>query len=122
VLFAILDDLWRSRGHRRCARPELEVLLAPGSGQDQEVLQLLGREKRRAYRTFVQAVRTGADPKLVVVGRPGSGKTLLSDYIQQALELPPAAADRLVRLEFSGTDLATALARLGAPSASRPAR
>ena len=114
VLYEILDDLWRKRGHEPLRSPELEVLLAPGSGNDQEVLQLLGREKRRAYRTFVQGVRAGSDPRFVVVGKPGSGKTLLSDYIQQALELAPPAADRLVRLEFSGTDLATALARLGA--------
>jgi tetratricopeptide (TPR) repeat protein len=114
VLFQILDDLWRQRGHGPLRSPELEVLLAPGSGNDQEVLQLLGREKRRAYRTFVQGVRSGADPRLVVVGKTGSGKTLLSDYIQQALEVAPPAADRIVRLEFSGTDLATALARLGA--------
>ncbi len=114
VLFQILDELWQSRGHGPLRSPELEVLLAPGSGNDQEVLQLLGREKRRAYRTFVQGVRSGGDPRFVVVGKPGSGKTLLSDYIQQALELSPPAADRLVRLEFSGTDLATALARLGA--------
>jgi tetratricopeptide (TPR) repeat protein len=114
ALYAILDDLWRSRGKPPLRAPELEALLSPGSGQDQEVLQLLGREKRRAYRTFVQAVRKGGDPKLVVVGRPGSGKTLLSDYIQQALELDPPAADRLIRLEFSGTDLATSLGRLGA--------
>jgi tetratricopeptide (TPR) repeat protein len=114
ALFAILDDVWRAAGQPPLRSPELEVLLSPGSGQDQEVLQLLGREKRRAYRAFVQAVRTGADPKLVVVGRPGSGKTLLSDYIQQGLELEPPAADRLIRLEFSGTDLATSLARLGA--------
>jgi tetratricopeptide (TPR) repeat protein len=114
ALFAILVDLGRSQGQPALHAPELEAMLSAGSGQDQEVLQLLGREKRRAYRTFVQAVRTGGDPKLVVVGRPGSGKTLLSDYIQQALELAPPAADRLIRLEFSGTDLATALARLGA--------
>jgi tetratricopeptide (TPR) repeat protein len=114
VLFEILDELWRSRGKGPLRSPELEVLLAPGSGNDQEILQLLGREKRRAYRTFVQAVRSGGSPRLVVVGKPGSGKTLLSDYIQQALEIVPPAADRIVRLEFSGTDLATSLARLGA--------
>lgn len=114
ALYAILDDLWRSKGHPPLQSPELEVLLSPGSGHDQEVLQLLGREKRRAYRSFVQAVRSGVEPKLVVIGRPGSGKTLLTDYIQQALELAPPATDRLIRLEFGGTDLATSLARLGA--------
>jgi len=113
VLFEILNDLWTSRGQRPLQVPELEVLLAPGSGNDQEVLQLLGREKRRAYKSFVQGVRSHAYPRLVVTGRPGSGKTLLSDYIQQALEIEPRAADRIVRLEFTGTDLGTALVRLG---------
>lgn len=121
ALFAILDELWRSLGQPPLRAPELESLLSPGSGQDQEVLQLLGREKRRAYRDFVHALRAGAFPRLVVVGRPGSGKTLLADFIQQALEYPPAATDRLIRLEFGGTDLATALARLGAAVAVPPA-
>ncbi|MFU8887169.1 MAG: hypothetical protein ACNA8N_01045 [Trueperaceae bacterium] len=114
ALYGILDDLWRSTGHPPLRSPELESLLAPGTCQEQEVLQLLGRDKRRAYRDFVQAVHAGEAPKIVIVGRPGSGKTLLCDYVQQALELPPVATDRLVRLEFGGTDLATTLARLGA--------
>jgi tetratricopeptide (TPR) repeat protein len=113
VLFEILNDVWVRSGRLPLRVPELEMLLAPGSGNDQEVLQLLGREKRRAYRSFVQGVRRGAFPKLLVCGRPGSGKTLLADYIQQALETEPRAADRLVRLEFNGTDLGTALVRLG---------
>lgn len=85
TLYAILDDLWQASGQPPLDAAELASLLSPGSGHEQEVLQLLGREKRRAYRDFVQAVRSGDDPKLVVVGRPGSGKTLLCDYIQQAL-------------------------------------
>ncbi len=113
VLFEILNDLWTSRGQPQLHVPELEILLAPGNGNEHEVLQLLGREKRRAYRSFVQGVRTGAFPKLVLSGRPGSGKTLVTDYIQQALEIAPRAADRIVRLEFNGTDLGTALVRLG---------
>lgn len=113
VLFEILNDLWTSRGQAPLQVPELEVLLSPGGGNDQEVLQLLGREKRRAYRSFVQGVRGGTCPRLVVTGRPGSGKTLLADYVQQALEIEPRAADRIVRLEFTGTDLGTALVRLG---------
>ncbi|CAN5663467.1 hypothetical protein BH23DEI1_BH23DEI1_05810 [soil metagenome] len=113
VLYSILDDLWRSTGQEPLKAPELEVVLAPGSGNDQEILQLLGREKRRTYRDFVQGVRSGTHPKLVVTGRAGSGKTLLSDYIQQALEIEPVAADRIIRLEFGGTDLGTSLTRLG---------
>lgn len=113
VLFQILNDLWMRHGQPPLQVPELEVLLAPGGGNEHEVLQLLGREKRRAYRSFVQGVRGGGYPRLVVTGRPGSGKTLLTDYIQQALEIEPRAADRIVRLEFAGTDLGTALVRLG---------
>ena len=120
ALFAILDELWRSCGQEALRAPELEAVLAPGGGNDQEVLQLLGREKRRAYRTFVQGVRAGEQPKMVVTGRPGSGKTLLTDYIQQALEVAPPAADRIVRLEFVGTDLGTTLARLGAAVGAAP--
>jgi tetratricopeptide (TPR) repeat protein len=121
ALYGILDELWQSTGHPPLRSPELETLLSPGSGQEQEVLQLLGRDKRRAYRDFVRTIRGGEDPKMVIVGRPGSGKTLLCDYIQQALELPPVATDRLIRLEFGGTDLATTLARLGAAMEVPPA-
>ena len=121
ALFGILDDLWRASGRPPLRSAELEALLSPGSGQEQEVLQLLGRDKRRTYRDFVQAIRGGEDPKMVIVGRPGSGKTLLCDYIQQAFEMPPIATDRLIRLEFGGTDLATALARLGAAMEVPPA-
>ena len=113
ALFDILDELWQRGGRSPLQAPELRALLAPGSGNEHEVLQLLGREKRRAYRTFVQSIRSGDHPKVVVTGRHGSGKTLLADYIEQALQTPPAAAERIVRLEFVGNDLATALMRLG---------
>jgi len=112
VLFEILGELWTTTGQPPLRAPELEVLLSPGSSAEQEVLQLLGREKRRAYRSFVGGVRGGETPHLLITGRPGSGKTLLADYIQQALEIQPRAADRIVRLEFSASDLASALSRL----------
>src|SRR6056297_3782970 len=38
---------------------------------------------------------------------------MLTDYIQQALQVPPAAQARVVRVEFGGADLGTTLARLG---------
>lgn len=112
VLFEILGQLWEGAGQPPLQVPELEVLLSASGSAEQEALQLLGREKRRAYRSFVSGVRGGEQPKLLVTGRPGSGKTLLSDYIQQALELSPKAVDTLIRLEFSGHDLATSLNRL----------
>ncbi len=113
ALFDILDELWQHGGRPPLEAPELRALLTPGSGNEHEVLHLLGREKRRVYRAFVMSVRSGDHPKVVVTGRHGSGKTLLADYIEQALRTPPPAAERIVRLEFVGNDLATALARLG---------
>lgn len=111
ALFGILSQLWQTVEETPLQAPELEVLLSSGSSAEQEVMQLLGREKRRAYRSFVSGVRNGEDPKLLVIGRSGSGKTLLVDYVQQALELSPRAAETIVRLEFNH-DLATSLARL----------
>lgn len=112
VLYSLLSELWESTGRPPLRVPELEVLLAAPSEGDQEVMQLLGREKRRAYQAFVSSVRQGGAPKLLIIGRPGSGKTLLTDYIQQALELPPRAPLKLVRQEFSSQDLAASLSRL----------
>ncbi len=113
VLFEILSELWTDAGKPPLQVPELEVLLAASTNDDQEVMQLLGREKRRAYQSFVSGVRSALHPKLLVTGKPGSGKTLLTDYIQQALELPPRAAETILRQEFGG-DLAAALSRLAA--------
>ncbi len=111
TLFEILGQLWQEIEKTPLQAPELEVLLSSGSNTEQEVMQLLGREKRRAYRTFVSGVRNDERPRLVVTGRPGSGKTLLVDYVQQALEMSPRAVDTVVRLEFNH-DLATSLGRL----------
>ena len=59
----------------------------------------------------MSGVRSELFPKLLVTGKPGSGKTLLTDYIQQALELPPRAAPTILRQEFGG-DLAASLSRV----------
>ncbi len=111
ALFEILQALATASGGAPLQAPELEALLAAESGAEQDV-QLLGREKRRAYSAFVSGVRAGQAPKLLVTGRPGSGKTLLLDYVQQALELPPKTA-ATARLEF-GADLGSGLTRLAA--------
>ncbi|HEX7005092.1 MAG TPA: tetratricopeptide repeat protein [Trueperaceae bacterium] len=112
ALFEILAQLWEECGQGKLSAPEIEVLLAHGKGAESDAVALLGREKRRAYREFVGGVRSGVFPKLLVTGRPGSGKTLLIDYIQEALEAAPKAADRIVRLEFGAGHLATSLTRL----------
>ncbi|MDZ7801272.1 MAG: hypothetical protein U5K81_10840 [Trueperaceae bacterium] len=113
VLFEILSELWVSTGREPLQAPEIEVVLSPGGSAEQEVLQLLGREKRRAFRTFVRKVREGERPKLLVTGRPGSGKTMLSDYLQEALQVPPAPDVHVVRTEFGGGDLGASLVGLG---------
>lgn len=52
VLYSLLSELWESTGRPPLRVPELEVLLAAPSEGDQEVMQLLGREKRRAYQAL----------------------------------------------------------------------
>jgi hypothetical protein len=112
VLFAILNELWQSMGHAPLRSPELEALLSPSAGAELEIMQLLGREKMQAFRRFTNSIRAGDRPRLLITGRPGSGKTLLSDTIQQALELAPEPRARIIRLEFHSGDLATGLTRL----------
>ena len=120
VLFQLLGELWQKRNGTPLEAPELEVLLGAGANTEQEVLQVLGREKRRAYQSFVSRVRNGASPKLLISGKAGSGKTLLLDYIQQALEIGAQPDNAVTRLEFSSSDLAGTLTRLavtvGVPS------
>lgn len=113
ALFLILDELWRGAGNPPLNMPELEALLSPNASAEQEVLQLLGRDKRKAYKALLGGIRAGEMPKVLVTGRPGSGKTLLTDYVQHGLELAGLNTDNCVRLEFGSVDLATSLARLG---------
>src|SRR5690554_4233567 len=112
ALFAILDDLWQSTGRSRLHAPELEALLSPAAGVESEVMQLLGREKMQAYRRFVSGVRSASAPRLLLTGKPGSGKTLLTDTIQQALEIMPECSGRILRLEFNSSDLVSSLTRM----------
>ncbi len=115
VLYTVLKELWASTGRPPLHAPELELLLSEPLEGEHEALQLLGREKRRVYGGFVGAVRAGKAPKLLLTGRQGSGKTLLTDYLQGALEgLPETAGGpvRVVRQEFSAADLAAGLLQL----------
>src|SRR5690625_3833696 len=113
ALFMILDDLWRSTGRDRLRSPELEALLSPAAGAESEVMQLLGREKMQVYRRFTAGIRSGSAPRIVITGRPGSGKTLLTDTIQQALEIMPECSGRITRLEFNSSDLVSSLVQMG---------
>lgn len=113
VLFDILAELWRQSSGEQLHDPEIQALVVDSGGAEAEILRPLGREKRQAFRTFVSGVRAGGRPKLLVTGRPGSGKTLLIDYAQEALEAPPRASARIVRLEFVPGHVSAGLVRLG---------
>src|SRR5690625_3425506 len=112
ALFNILDELWRSTGRDRLSSPELEALLSPAAGAESEVMQLLGREKMQAYRRFISGLRAGESPRLLITGKAGSGKTLLSDTIQQALAITPELEEQLLRVEFNSADLVSSLTRM----------
>lgn len=112
ALYETLKELWTKYSETPLQVPELEVLFSSGLNTEQEIAQLLGREKRRAYSSFVSSIRNKLYPKLLITGRPGSGKTLLLDYIQQALELPPKVIENVYRFEFSSDDLVASLSKM----------
>lgn len=123
VLFALLSELWESTGGASLEAPEIELLLR-GAPDEGEAAQLLGRDKRRIYQGFIGAVRSGGHPKLLVTGRPGSGKTLLTDFVQGALEDPSQSTlpgkPEVVRQEFSAANLADALLHLSLALGAAP--
>ena len=113
-LYLILEDLRRDLGLPPISDPELTQLGTPFAAAELEVDQVLGREQRRVYRMMVGGIRAGAHPKVIVTGRAGSGKTMLADYIQQALELHAADGLRVYRAHFPSAELDAAFARLAA--------
>ena len=68
-------------------------------------LELLGRQKRRAFRQFLAAVRqgaaTGRGARLIVSGPAGAGKTLLSTHLERAI-LQQGLAPNVHRLTLGG--------------------
>ena len=118
VLYGLLNELWESTGQPPLEAPETQFSKAPDEGE----LQLLGRDKRRVYNYFVGAVRSGRHPKLLVTGRPGSGKTLLGDALQEAFGNAGQAGlgIEVVRQEFLGVNLADALLRLALTFGTTP--
>ncbi len=112
ILFDIFKNLYHSYSNEPLQIPELEALFSVTNSTENEILQLLGREKRKTYNYFVTGVINKEAPKLLITGKPGSGKTLLTDYIQQALELPPRAADKILRIEFNEHNFISSLVNL----------
>lgn len=126
ALFDILSGLWQELKGKPLSAPDLELLLAPASSADQEVLQMLGKQNRLAFQAFVADVQNGRRPSLLVSGKPGSGKTLLTDYVERAVLDHAGPEDRtLLRVEFGG-DLERSLlqtaAHLNLPPDSLAAR
>ncbi|PYE56680.1 hypothetical protein [Deinococcus yavapaiensis] len=109
VLFDVIRVLYREEG--------LPEPSAPSEHDPPSELSLLGREKRRAYRQFMAALRAGRTARLVVTGKPGTGKTLLLETIQRDLARV-RGAPTVTRLLLSA-EVAPALLALGGTSLQR---
>lgn len=112
VLYRIFERLWERAGKGEFVAPELDYLVDPGSEIEQEVMLLFNREKRRAFKVFVNSARAGESPKMLLVGPSGAGKTMITDYIQLALERLGSRTPEIARLEFGTLDLTVSLSRL----------
>lgn len=114
ALYRVLTDLSIQLTGQPMDVPGLAWLASPYAAAEQEVMQVLGREQRRAYRMLIGGVRERIGPKVLITGKPGSGKTILTDYVQEGLALEGSADLVVARSEFVAPDLADALARLAA--------
>lgn len=122
TLFQIITDLYEQNNMELPEPPEGARDVA-SSRVMKQASQLLGRQKKRAYRQFIAGIRTGRAPRMVVVGRNGVGKTILIDHLERSLrELGVQESYRLMLdgeiapsltsiLELSGAN-AESLARL----------
>lgn len=119
ALFQVLQQLRAELDLEPISDPALTYLGSAYAEAELEVSQVLGREQRRAYRALVGGIRSGAYPRLLVLGKPGSGKTMLADYIQRALEQDEQAA-RVSRFDFSESDLNTSFVRFATELGSDP--
>lgn len=113
-LYLIMEDLRRDLRLGPIVDPALTQLGTPFAAAELEVDQVLGREQRRVYRALVGGIRSGTNPKLLVTGRTGSGKTMLADYVEQALELESASGPQVYRWHFASAEVDAAFTRLAA--------
>ncbi|AWN22415.1 hypothetical protein DKM44_03510 [Deinococcus irradiatisoli] len=77
ALYAILSELYVQAG---LSAPPLTL---PASLPAD--LELLGRSKKRVFRSFMNALRAGRTPRLLVSGKAGVGKTLLIEHLERAI-------------------------------------
>ncbi len=112
ALYQVLMDLSQQLTGEPLDVPALAWLASPYAAAEQEVMQVLGREQRRAYRILIGGVRERIGPKVLITGKPGSGKTILTDYLEEGLALEGGDGLKVARTEFVAPDLADALARL----------
>ncbi len=77
ALHAILSELYAQAG---LSAPPLAL---PASLPAE--LELLGRSKKRVFRSFMNGLRAGRPPRLLVSGPAGVGKTLLIEHLERAI-------------------------------------
>lgn len=110
ALYLVLQELRAALGLGPITDPELTYLGSAYAEAELEVSQVLGRQQRRAYRAMVGGIRAGGLPRLLVLGKPGSGKTMLADYIQRALQQADDAPS-VARFDFAESDLNSSFVR-----------
>lgn len=80
VLHAILTELYQEAG-----LTQADMVIAPlnlPSSLPAE-LELLGRSKKRVFRSFMNALAAGRTPRVLVVGKAGVGKTVLIEHLER---------------------------------------
>ena len=113
VLFSILQELWNQYRTEPFDAPEIEAILAPQDESEHRNLQALSHARRETVRGFVRSVRVGNAPKLLLAGKPGSGKSLLLDSIEEALIADPERQRNVLHLHLGPGDLGSSLLQFG---------
>lgn len=75
----------------------LSLPALPPAAAIPEELELLGRNKRRAFKQFLRTLQAGKVARMVLTGTKGVGKTLLLEHLERELQLltPPIKVTRL---------------------------
>ena len=76
-LYQILAELYQEAGQKPPPFPETEAAIP--------TVQVLGRDKKAIYSSFLKGIREGEKPQIVVVGGAATGKGVLIDWIHSAV-------------------------------------